>query len=128
LKTSPTYRYGKTDKLKSRKQIEQLFRDGKTISEPPLRLIWLKENNTSLLQAGVSVSRRHYKRAVDRNLIKRRLREAYRLNKNELSLFLSEQQKPLSLFWIYTSKKILPFSEMEKACRSILQKLIKKLS
>jgi ribonuclease P protein component len=128
LKKSPSYRYGKTDKLKSRKQIEQLFREGKTISEPPLRLIWLRENHLGQLQAGVSVSRRHYKRAVDRNLIKRRMREAYRLNKNELSLFSSEQQILLSLFWIYTSRKILPFSEMEKACRSILQKLIKQLS
>jgi ribonuclease P protein component len=114
--------------LKSRKQIEQLFREGKTISEPPLRLIWLKENLTEHLQAGVSVSRRHFKRAVDRNLIKRRMREAYRLNKNELSLFLSDQQKSLSLFWIYTSRKILPFSEIEKSCRSLLGKLIKQLS
>lgn len=75
--------YGKKEKLKSRKAIEQLFVEGDTVAAFPLRLVYLKKAHdaSTTLKVGVSVSKRKIKKAVHRNRIKRLLREAYRLNK-----------------------------------------------
>lgn len=75
--------YGKQEKLKSRKAIQQLFVEGDTVAAFPLRLVFLKKAHdaNTTLKVGVSVSKRKIKKAVDRNRIKRILREAYRLNK-----------------------------------------------
>lgn len=78
------YSFNKIEKLKSVKLIEQLFDEGKSISVFPLRMVYLScsfEEDVKL-KVGVSVSKRNFKRAVDRNKIKRLLREAYRLNKH----------------------------------------------
>lgn len=77
------YSYKKSEKLKSKKLIEQLFSEGKTVSVFPLRLIFIETSfrENVKLKVGVSVSKRNFKKAVDRNKIKRLLREAYRLNK-----------------------------------------------
>lgn len=75
----------KIEKLKSKKLIEQLFSDGLSVSNYPLRLVYLQttfETSTPLTKAGFSVSKKKFKKAVDRNRIKRLLREAYRLNKH----------------------------------------------
>ena len=127
LEQKQTYTFGKEEKLKSRKQIEQLFREGKSISMYPLRLLWIPQNNERFLQCGVSVSSRHFKHAVDRNKIKRRMREAYRLNKHLLEQTLLEKNMKLSLFWIYSAKTILPFTEIESACISGIQKLMRQI-
>ena len=122
-----TYTFGKEEKLKSRKQIEQLFREGKSSSVYPLRLLWIPQNNERFLQCGVSVSSRYFKHAVDRNKIKRRMREAYRLNKHVLEQTLLEKDMKLSLFWIYSAKTILPFTEIQSACISGIQKLMRQI-
>lgn len=80
-----SFSFGKKDKLKSKKIIEKLFSEGKSISVYPLRLVYLQaefEDNV-LTKTGVSVSKRNFKHAVDRNRIKRLIREAFRLNKNQ---------------------------------------------
>lgn len=75
--------YSRKDKLKSKKLIEKMFEEGHSISVFPLRLVYLKTVfiDGVAIKAGVSVSKRHFKSAVDRNNIKRLIREAYRLNK-----------------------------------------------
>lgn len=75
--------YSKREKLKSKKLIELLFAEGKSISNFPLRLIYFETHfeDGSKLKTGVSVSKKKFKKAVDRNRIKRLLREAYRLEK-----------------------------------------------
>ncbi len=65
----------------------------------------------------VSVPKRHFKRAVKRNLLKRRIREAYRLNKDLLSNAKSD------IMLVYTSAQVLPFSEIEADVKSILKKI-----
>ncbi len=77
------FTYNKTEKLKNEKAIGKLFTEGQSISAYPLRLVYLK-NETIGLKVGVSVSKRNFKKAVDRIMIKRLLRENYRLNKNML--------------------------------------------
>ena len=75
--------YSKKDKLKSKKLIKQLFTEGGVVSVFPLRLVYLKTSfpDDVVLKTGVSVSKRYFKSAVDRNRMKRLMSEAYRLNK-----------------------------------------------
>jgi len=75
--------YSNKEKLKSKKLIEKMFVEGRSISAFPLRLVYLKThfNDGVTIKTGVSVSKRHFKSAIDRNRIKRLMREAYRLNK-----------------------------------------------
>lgn len=79
--------FPKKEKLKSKKRIGQLFAEGKSISKFPLRLVYLKTDlpEETGIQAAVSASKRNFKKAVDRNRIKRLLREAYRLNKHKIT-------------------------------------------
>tara|TARA_B110000238_G_scaffold77250_1_gene85149 strand:+ start:346 stop:783 length:438 start_codon:yes stop_codon:yes gene_type:complete len=74
---------GKLERLKSRKLIEKLYQDGSSVKSFPLRMVYLQTKHTSDFpaQIGVSVSKRNFKSAVDRNRIKRLLRESYRLQK-----------------------------------------------
>jgi ribonuclease P protein component len=73
----------KKGKLKSKKLIEQLFVEGQSVSAYPLRLVYIQSsfNDDTAVKTGVSVSKRNFKKAVDRNRIKRLLRESYRLHK-----------------------------------------------
>ena len=75
--------YSKKEKLKSKKLIEALFENGQSVSAFPLRLIYLPTTfkDGVMAKTGVSVSKRHFKKAVDRNRVKRLMREAYRLGK-----------------------------------------------
>ncbi|MBL7697206.1 MAG: ribonuclease P protein component [Chitinophagaceae bacterium] len=111
---------GKNERLKSRKLIGQLFSEGKSIAVYPLRLLYSVNPAPDSPQAGFTVSSKNFKRAVDRNRIKRLMREAYRLNKNELK----KDGAALTLFFIYTGKDIIDFESM---CTKI-QELFKKLA
>lgn len=121
--------FGKQEKLKSRKLVEDLFARGKSQNVFPIRITYkflpLPENEKSLMQAGFSVSKRNFKKAVDRNRIKRLMREAYRLQKKELLQNLNAQQKKGYVFFIYTDKQMpvyqAIFGTMNK-CLSILKK------
>ena len=102
---------GKRDRLKSRREIDTLFEKGKHFSVFPLRVIYRLEPapNLPTLQAGVTASKRHFKKAVDRNLIKRRIREGYRLNKNQIG-----DQNKLVIAYIYSAKEILPSAQIHE--------------
>ena len=80
------FTYPKKEKLKSKTTIDLLFSEGNSVSKFPLRLVYVenKEPNAELMKMGVSVSKKYFKKAVDRNYFKRVLRETYRLNKHLL--------------------------------------------
>jgi ribonuclease P protein component len=124
--------FGKQEKLKSRKLIEELFDRGKSINVFPVRILYifsnLLVNEQPLLQVGVSVSKRNFKRAVDRNRVKRLLREAYRLQKKELLELLIKQKKKGFVFFIYTDKQLpeysMIFDTMTKCLSTLKRKII----
>ena len=101
---------GKTERLKSRKQIEQLFSEGKKISVGSFRIFYLFINSSaggkSSLSFGVAVPVRSFKKAVDRNRIKRLVKEAWRLQKDDLAKMLKARSKHLNVFFIYTGKEL----------------------
>ena len=90
--------YPKQEKLKQKKQISLLFEKGKWKTCGNIRLITLQDNTLRNPKIGVSVSKRNFKKAVDRNRIKRLLREAYRLNKTAFQQKFGNNSLSM-LFW-----------------------------
>lgn len=125
MNTTERYFYGKADKLKGRKAIETLFKTGNSFSNYPFKVIWLSQNTTATLQAGVGVSSRHFKKATDRNKIKRLMREAYRLQKNILHTHLVTEMRSLSLFIIYIGKDLPEYKIVFEKIGTIINRLIK---
>lgn len=125
------YTYHKKEKLKKRKDIETLFKEGKTFGAYPLRVYYrveVPEGNGGIeLQAGVSVSKKYFKRAVDRNRIKRLLREGYRLQKGGLVLALQTKVVTVHLFIIFTGKELPSFEEVKTKLKTVLQRLEKEI-
>jgi len=115
----------KNERLKRRKIIEQLFSEGRAVSAFPIRVQYkMVEQLTVPLQAGFSVSSRNFKRAVDRNRIKRVMREAYRLQKLPLEQALQTKQQQLALFLIYTGKELPVYALVKEKVEVVLKKLL----
>lgn len=119
------FNYPKKEKLKSRIAIDALFTTGKTVTKYPLRMVYVQiANDDELpLKVGVSVSKRNFKKAVDRNYFKRLLREAYRLNKHMLLDHVSKD-KPYSMMLFYQSKDRLSFQEVNTKMIKLFEKFI----
>ena len=115
------FTYPKHEKLKSKTTIDLLFSDGSSVSKFPLRLVYVenKEENAELIKMGVSVSKKYFKKAVDRNYYKRVLRETYRLNKH---LLIDSLQKPYAFMFFYQTKERLSYQEIEEKTIQLFQK------
>jgi ribonuclease P protein component len=124
-----TFSYNKFEKLKSRKQIELLFAKGKSISTFPVKVFYLPVDHTPIhpVQVGVGVSARNFKKAVDRNTIKRRMREAYRLHKLPLHEHLVAQQKSVAVFILWIDKQMPTTLALQDLMPTVIEKLIKQL-
>ncbi|HUR67440.1 MAG TPA: ribonuclease P protein component [Chitinophagaceae bacterium] len=117
---------GKTERLKSRKAIDDLFEKGQSFTVPPLRVIYLITQSGGL-QFAVGVSARHFKKAVDRNTIKRKIREAYRLQKIPLQELLQAHEKGMNVFFTYNGKEIPAHTTVVSSVDRCLSKLVKKI-
>jgi ribonuclease P protein component len=118
--------FGKEEKLKSRKTIEKLFNGGNSVKAFPLIAVFSDlEDNESHHKVGFSVSKRKFKKAVDRNRIKRKLREVYRLNKQVLLDWEGNKQ---AIMIIYVSSEDLDTNTLEGKMIKLLERLKSKNS
>lgn len=105
--------------------IGQLFNKGNSFVCFPFKVSWMSECKDSVLQAGVGVSNRHFKKATHRNRIKRLMRESYRLQKNPLQDYLGETSKQLSIFVLYVGKELPAYEIVYDKMGVILKRLLK---
>lgn len=114
-----------SEKLKSKKLLDKLFSEGKSVSQYPVKLIFLKIENQEFegLNVGVSVPKRNFKHAVDRNHLKRLLRECYRKNKY---LVLNNMNCSYAFMFIYVSKEPLVYSQLFEVMQKLMKKFVDK--
>ena len=125
------FSYPKSEKLKSKKTIDLLFSKGKSVSKYPLRLVYVESDfdisesrdfgAEQKIKMGVSVSKKYFKHAVDRNYFKRLLREAYRLNKH---LLIDHLEKPHAFMFFYQSNDRLSYQEIETKTIQLFEKFV----
>ena len=122
------FTYPKSEKLKSKITIGLLFTEGKSVSKYPLRLVYKAgafddntEESGEKIKMGVSVSKKNFKKAVDRNYFKRVLRETYRLNKH---LFIDNLDQPYSFMFFYQTKDRLTYEEINTKTIQLFEKFI----
>ncbi len=120
------YTFRNEEKLKKKNLIKELFASGKSVSLFPLKMIYLQYDHDSPynIQAGVSVSKRNFKRAVDRNRIKRLMRESYR--KNKYLIYNNEDTKKHIMMFIYQGKKEVAYELMEEKMNQLIEKFLQK--
>ena len=120
------FTFNKKDRLKSQKLIEKLFLEGKSVTSFPLKLIYLKTEASGghIIKAGVSVSKRNFKKAVDRNRLKRLLRECYRLNRDT---YFNNISTSYALMILYIGKDATDFDSVNSNLKVLLSTFVEKI-
>lgn len=125
------FTFSRNERLKSRKLISRLFREGHSYMAYPLRVVWLPVSPEEQLAAGfdgipaqlaISVPKRAFKSAVQRNRLKRRIREAYRLNKQAWYEQLAARELHLALMLVYVGKEELTYEEIAAGIKKLAKK------
>jgi ribonuclease P protein component len=120
--------FKKCDRLKSSLEIDALYRKNKYVVSYPLKCYYSfseKNESESTVRAAFTVPKKTFKHAVDRNILKRRMREAYRLNyKKIFEIFLNQKDQQLKLFIIYVGKEILEYEVIAKNMQTVLKKVL----
>ena len=122
--------FPKSERLSSRLVIDEIFSTGKELRKFPFlaKYIYTKEKKADATQIVVSVPKRRAKRAVDRNRLRRQIKEAYRLNKDELQLYFQNNKCSIVIFLIYTGKEKEVYTLLEEKLKVILKELIHTVS
>ena len=118
METSQTNTLPKEERLCGKTGISQLLAKGRHGNVPNMRYLCLKENGKEFNRIMVSVPKKLFKRAVKRNLLKRRIRESYRKQKHELNL-----KSGVDLLFMYSTKEILSYEEIYKTVGQIIRKI-----
>jgi ribonuclease P protein component len=118
--------FTKGERLCSKKLFAELFEKGNTFYSFPFRVVWIYSPATSSSpsQIAISVPKRVFKKAVDRNLIKRRIREAFRKNKHDLYNYLEQKERHIAFILIFKDVVISDYSKTEKDVLEMLKKLL----
>lgn len=119
------YTLPKSERLKSLTAVRRLFKDGASGFVYPFRYMTFTEDSTTPnVEALFSVPKRYHKRANKRNTLRRRTKEAYRLNKEALYEAVSKSGRSLDIAFVYSTKDILPYKTIEHAIRRILAEVV----
>ena len=118
-------KFGAEEKLKSKKIIDKLFNEGKSVSQNGFTLVYLigELNSFYPAQAGFTVPKRHFKHAVDRNRIKRLMREAYRLNKTAFYEKLVSGKQQMAIMFVFKGKVLPEHKAVTESVMACLNKL-----
>lgn len=124
-----SFPFRREERLKSRKTIDKLFKRGQSFGQFPLRVVWMELETPmgdSPVQFALTVPKKKFKRASDRNRIRRLIREAYRLQKPYFYDRLPEELEQLAMMIIYTGKEMPDHKTIEVAMKQLLRRLSKK--
>lgn len=123
------FHFPKNQKLCNEKAIERLFENGKSLTEKPFRIIYNIDNNNEdvFLKALIVVPKKRVRLASDRNVIKRKVKEAYRLQKSELEKYLKSNNHQLNLAIIYQKHEMLDYKLIEVKIKLLLSRLKEEL-
>lgn len=116
--------FSKNERLRSRKLIEKIIAEGKSISVNPFRMSWTitQLDTTFPAQLAIAVPKRYFKKAVDRNRIKRLIREVYRKNKSGIYSLLRSKEIQCAMLLVFSGRKVPGYEEVEKKILLTLQK------
>lgn len=115
--------FGKEEHLTSQRHISVLQKDGNFFYNFPLRIKWIEvpDNDNIVIKILPTVPKRNFKKAIERNRIKRLIRESYRLQKEIILSVAKQKNKSIIIMFFFTGKKIVTFKEMESKIGVILQ-------
>jgi ribonuclease P protein component len=121
--------FRKKERLCNYNSINTLFAEGHSFFIYPFKLLWLEDisESQSPAQLLISVPKRNFKRAVDRNLIKRQIRESFRRNKDELYAYLEQEKRNCSFALVYTAKSKIAYIDLDAALILALRQLLKEI-
>ena len=110
--------------------MQELFSKGKSLTVFPVKVFYMQpgKQQDNVVKAGVGTSKRNFKKAVDRNRIKRLLREIYRMEKIPLQEYLKSSSKQITIFFLYVDKSMPEYAELKTKMHLALHKLIKQLN
>ena len=122
------FSYNKTEKLKSKKQLDTLFKSGKSFVIFPIKVLYdVPALQNNIIKTGVGVSSKHFRKAVDRNRVKRLLREAYRTEKQPLHIYLNNNKKQVAVFLLFIDKVMPQYDLIKTKMKLCIQRLIQEL-
>ena len=127
----PRLTFSKHERLNSLKEIDHLFKEGKSVTQAPVRLIWMEANASEIslpaTRVMFAVPKKKFPRAVDRNRVRRLLRESYRLEKNRLFEKIGSD-KTYNLAIVFTGTEIPDYVTIQKVLIQALERWLKKIT
>ena len=123
------FSFSKSERLTNKKKFERLFKSGVVIKAYPLKLIYISEEKLSSqsseppFQFAFTVPKRNFKKAVDRNYLRRRMKEVFRLNKQQLLTKIDLEKYSVFGIFIYSMREKTDFHNIEKAFLKLIEKL-----
>lgn len=127
--SSLRHTFKKEEHLKSRKVIKQLFSNSHSYAVYPLRLVWIpiEKENAYPVKFALTVAKKRVKKATHRNRIRRKIREAWRLNKHLLYEKIKEEPQAFAFMVIFSGQEEATFDQIEQAMRTIIYRFPKKM-